>query len=160
MGYRGRTLQQFLAKFYRLDLPSMGADDKLDPDYNEPTISATTDRKGDLDREEMTAVMIPAQIEPDSFQRMMMRELGDTKSSVFAVTIHFADLEDRSLVDAATGLALIRPSDRLGAIYELDGTTLVHTFPNPPGMFVTEATPTFGIGRKRNLLLVRMQSRG
>jgi hypothetical protein len=46
----------------------------------------------------------------------------------------------------------------MGASYEMDGT-LVQTFPDPPGMYVTEATPQFGLGGKRNLLLVRMQSR-
>lgn len=158
MAYRGRLLQKFLVEMFQLDLQGMGEGSGLDPDYKEPVLADTNDGRGLPNRQELSPIMIPAQIEPDSFNRQSMKELGDQKTGVFAVTFHFIDLEQMGLVDMATGVALIRPSDRMGAIYEMDGT-LVQQFPDPPGMYVNEATPQFGIGGKRNLLLVRMQSR-
>jgi hypothetical protein len=150
---------------FQLDLEGMGegttvdgSDAALDPDYKEPVLVATDDGRGLPKREELPSIMIPAQIEPDSFNRQTMKELGDQKAGVFAVTFHFVDLEQMGLVDMATGVALIRPADRMGAIYQMDGT-LVQQFPDPPGMYVNEATPQFGLGGRRNLLLVRMQSR-
>ena len=160
MRYRGRLIHPFQVEMYQLDLEGMDEESVLDEDYGEPTLASTPDGRGELNRKELPPIRIPAQIEPDSFQRQMMRELGDVKAGVFAVCFHFADLERMGLVDIETGIAKIRPSDRMGAIYEMGGT-LAQQFPNPPGMFVTEATPTeFGLGGKRNLLLVRMQSRG
>ena len=150
MSYRGRLIHPFLVAMYRLDLAAMAAEGKLDEDYREV--------KGD--RMEMDPLLIPAQIEPDSFQRQMRKELGDVKAGVFGLTFHFADLEEMGLVDAATGIAQIRPNDRMGAIYKMDGV-LVQTFPDPPGMYVEEATPSgFGLGGERNLLIVRLMSRG
>ena len=151
MAYRGRLIHPFDVEMYRLDLAAMAAAGKLDEDYREV--------KGA--RIEMLPVLIPAQIEPDAFQRQMRKELGDVKAGVFGLTFHFADLEDLGLVDAATGIALIRPNDRMGAIYESGGGPLVQQFPDPPGMYVEEATPSgFGLGGKRNLLIVRLMSRG
>lgn len=159
MGYRGRLIFPFLVEMFQLDLQDMGEGASLDPDYEEPILVPTEDGKGEPDRREMPAIRIPGQIEPDSFNRQTMRELGDTKAGVFAVTFHFQDLEQRRLVDMETGIAMIRPGDRMGAVYDMGGT-LVQQFPDPPGMYVTEATPTgFGLGGKRNLLLVRLQSR-
>jgi hypothetical protein len=49
----------------------------------------------------------------------------------------------------------------MGAIYESSDGPLVQQFPDPPGMYVEEATPSgFGLGGKRNLLIVRLMSRG
>jgi hypothetical protein len=161
MGYRGRLINPFMVEIRRLALATMSTGSLQDPDYREPKLKSTTDRKGAPDRREMDAVRIPGQIEPDAFQRQMMKELGDTKASVFAVCFHFIDLEELGLVEAATGIALIRPDDRMSAIYKMDNETLVQTFPDPPGMYVVSADPTgYGLGGDRNLLLVRMQSRG
>jgi len=160
MRYRGRLVHPFLVEMFQLDLEGMDEESGLDPDYHEPTLSSTPDGRGELKRRELPPIRIPAQIEPDSFNRQTMRELGDVKAGVFGVCFHFADLEQMGLVDLETGIAKIHPSDRMGAIYEMDGK-LVQQFPAPPGMYVTEATPTgFGLGGKRNLLLVRLQSRG
>ncbi len=158
MAYRGRLLQRFLVEMCQLDLAGMEEAGYLDKDRKEPIMLPTADGRGTPARLELPLVQIPAQIEPDSFNRQQLRELGDVKAGVFAVCFHFADLEEMGLVDPESGIALIRPSDRMGAIHEMDGT-LVQTFPDPPGMYVTEATPQFGLGGKRNLLLVRMQSR-
>ena len=65
-------------------------------------------------------------------------------------------------MDDTTGDALIRPSDRLGAIYDTSGA-LVQEIRTPPGLFVKEARPMgFGLGRarpQRNLLIVSFHDR-
>jgi hypothetical protein len=64
-----------------------------------------------------------------------------------------------SLVDAATGEALLRINDRLAAIHRIDGA-LVQTVRTPPGLYATEVQPqSFGIGLSRNLLLVTFEER-
>lgn len=160
MRYRGRIINAMLVEMFQLDLQQMSTDGKLDPVYHEPVIEDTDDGKTKpARRESTTPLLIPAQIEPDSFNRQTMRELGNTKAGVFAFCCHFRDLEQMGLV-GDDGVARIRPGDRMSAIYRMD-RKLVMKFADPPGMYVTEATPTgFGLGGDRNLLLVRLQSRG
>ncbi|NVJ28857.1 hypothetical protein HUW62_47470, partial [Myxococcus sp. AM011] len=98
---------------------------------------------------------------------LRMAPSGNSPRTSFELVFHFRDLERLGLVDAATGDALIRPSDRLGALYDVAGA-LVQAVRTPPGLYVTEARPTgFGLHRRRprrNLLLVtfndRPQARG
>lgn len=167
MGYRGRLIHPLLIDLYRLDLAATNAITNpadlvtagMDPDYREPILIPTMDRKGESARQEMAVISIPGQIEPESFNRQQMVASGDQKGGFFGVTFHFAHLENLGLVDPSTGIALIAAGDRLGAIRKMDGT-LIQEFPNPPGLFVLEATPIgFGIGGDRNLLLVKFQSR-
>jgi hypothetical protein len=52
-------------------------------------------------------------------------------------------------VDAASGDALVRPGDRLAALYDKAGA-LVQAVRTPPGLYVTEARPTgFGLNMAR-----------
>jgi hypothetical protein len=165
--YRGRLLHPLLVDIYRLDLAataavtnsSDGRTAGLDPEYCEPIMVPTANRIGQSARREMAVLQLPGQIEPESFNRQQMVATGDQKGGFWGVTFHFADLEAASLVDTTTGLSLIKPGDRLGAIRKMDGT-LVQEFPDPPGMYCLEALPTgWGIGGERNLLLVKFQSR-
>ena len=105
---------------------------------------------------------VPCQVEPEAFEALRMATSGNTPRSSFELVFHFRDLERLGLVDAASGDALIRPSDRLGALYARDGQ-LVQAVRTRPGLYVTEARPIgFGLHRRRpsrNLLLVSFQDR-
>ena len=87
---------------------------------------------------------------------------GHTPRSSFALVFHFRDPEPPGLVAAASRDALIRPSDRVGALSARDGQ-LVQAVRTPPGLYVAEARPIgFGLHRRRpsrNLLLVSFQDR-
>lgn len=167
MGYRGRLIHPLLLELYRLDLAAMAGDPDgagaltggMDPDYREPATLPTDDGLGAANRIEMAPIILPAQIEPDAFNRQQMAAAGDQKTSMAGFTLHFLDLELAGLVDTETGRALIAPGDRVSRILSSAGDVL-HVYPNPPGLFVQEATPIgFGLGGDRNLLLLRCRSR-
>ena len=91
-----------------------------------------------------------------------MHASGNAPRSRIDLVLHFKDLERMALIDPASGDALIRPSDRLGGIYDKTGA-LVQAIRTPPGLYVTEARPIgFGLNRsrpRRNLLLVTFNER-
>ena len=87
---------------------------------------------------------------------------GNAPRSRIDLVFHFKDLARMGLVDGDTGDALLRPGDRLGALYDKAGA-LVQEVRTPPGLYVTEARPIgFGLNMarpRRNLLLVAFEDR-
>lgn len=135
----------------------------FDPDFREPVLlDADGDGVAEPFRREHPPVRVPCQVEPEAFQAVRMAAAGNTPRSGFDLVFHFKDLERLGLVDPTTGDALIRPSDRLGGLYDLRGQ-LVQAVRTPPGLYVTEARPLgFGLSRRRphrNLLLVSFEDR-
>lgn len=169
---RGRLIFAFLAQLFRLDTRATAA---LDPDGAGPLTSGydddfkegvLVDRDGDgigeRVRVEHPPLQIPCQVEPAEFEALGMFPSGNAPRSKLTLLFHFKDLERMGLVDAATGDALVRPGDRLGAILDRTGV-LVQAIRTPPGLFVTEARiGGFGFGLlrpHRNLLLVSFSDR-
>jgi hypothetical protein len=169
---RGQLIFKFLAEIHRLDPAAMAARDPdgpgplesgYDPDFKEPVlIDEDDDGVGEAWRLELPAVRVPCQVEPEAFEAIRMTGSGNAPRSSLDLVFHFKDLERLGLVDGATGDALIRPGDRLGAIYDLAGS-LVQAVRTPPGLYVTEAKPVgFGLNRRRprrNLLVVSLEDR-
>lgn len=168
---RGNLIFRFAAELFRLDTTAMAADPDgpggfasgYDPDFREPVlIDADGDGVAEPFRREYPPVRVPCQVEPQAFDAQRMTQSGNAPRSSIGLVFHFRDLERLALVDAATGDALIRPGDRLGALYALDGQ-LVQAIRTPPGLYVTEARPIgFGLHRprpSRNLLLVSFHDR-
>lgn len=169
---RGHLIFEFFAELYRLDTLAMATVDPdgagpltggYDPDFKEPVL---VDEDGDGVAEplrlEHPPIRVPCQVEPDALEDLRMTTSGNTPRSSLKLVCHFRDLERLGLVDAASGSALIRPGDRLGALYTRDGVH-VETVRNPPGLYVTEARPSgYGLHRRRprrNLLLVSLEDR-
>jgi hypothetical protein len=157
---RGRLLFVLFAEFARVDRDAMalGAPD-VDPDFREPRILASEpDAVGVRARRELPPVRVPCQVEPESFEALHMVGAGNEPLSRVQLVLHFRDLEERGLVDAATGRALIAPGDRMTGFYDRTGT-LVQT----ADLYVVEARPIgFGFGLlrpRRNLLLVVLEAR-
>lgn len=168
---RGSLIFVFLAELFRLDTRSMAADPDgigpwtsgYDPDFKEQIlVDADGDGIAEDGRREFLPVRVPCQVEPQALEVLRMTAAGNTPQSDLNLVFHFRDLERLALVDAASGEAMIRPGDRLGAIYDRAGT-LVQSIRNPPGLFVVEARPIgFGLFRprsSRNLLLVSLADR-
>lgn len=134
-----------------------------DADFKEPVlIDRDDDGIAEPLRREFPPVLVPCQLEPEAFATLRMASSGNAPRSEFVLIFHFRDLERLGLVDATTGDALIRSSDRLVAIRDRAGA-LVQAIRSPPGLYVTESRPIgFGLHRahpRRNLLLVTFQDR-
>lgn len=166
---RGHLIYRFLAEIHRLDTTAMASEPHgphpsgYDSDFKEPVlVDLDDDGIADPFRREHPPVRIPCQVEPEAFEALRMTSAGNAPRTSFDLVFHFRDLERLGLVDADTGDALIRPSDRLGALCGIDGR-LVQSIRTPPGLYVTEARPFgFGLNRRRpsrNLLLVSFQDR-
>ena len=120
---RGRLIFPFLAELHRLDTAAMATVDPdgvgaltggYDPDFKEPVlVDADDDGVAEPFRREHPPVRVFCQVEPEAFEALRMATSGNTPRSSFDLVFHFRDLERLGLVDAASGDALIRPSDRL-----------------------------------------------
>jgi hypothetical protein len=153
---RGRLIFPFGIEIRRLD----GKSTQTDSLWREPKLVGTTNKIGKLGRKELDPVVIPGQFAVGSdFMALQMLANGNASKTDFKLIFHFADLEERGLVEEATGTSLIRVGDRLSAVYNIDDETLIQAVPDPPGAFIKEAEPRFGLGRQRNLLICTFVSR-
>jgi hypothetical protein len=162
---RGKLIFPFWCELARLDTVATAADPDgagvysagYDPDFKEPVKLSQGEGPGESHREEKSLVKIPAQIEPQTLDRLQMFASGNVPDARMAVVMHFRYLEQNGLVDTTTGEPLIRIGDRLNAIYDKAGT-LVQTI--RPELYVTEVRPIgYGLGHARNLLLVVFDDR-
>ena len=169
---RGRLIFSFLAELFRLDTHAMATVDPdgggpletgYDPDFKElVVVDQDDDGIGERRRAEHEPVRVPCQVDTKVFEELRMFASGNAPRSRIDLVFHFKDLERLGLVDAASGDALVRPGDRLAALYDKAGA-LVQSVRTPPGLYVTEARPTgFGLNMarpRRNLLLVAFEDR-
>jgi len=169
---RGRLIFVFLAELHRLDTKSIALEDPdsegpltggYDRDFKEPVlVDLDDDGVSERIRREYPPIKVPCQVEPNTFEALSMHASGNVPDSEISLVFHFNDLERLDLVNVDTGDALIRPGDRLGAIYDKQGK-LIQRIRNPPGLYVKEARPIgFGLNMsnpRRNLLLVTFTDR-
>ena len=130
----------------------------FDPVFREPIkVPAVSGQgPGTTNRKEKPPVIIPAQIEPDQWEKLNMVTTGNEADTAFGVVLHFRWLEANDFVDVQ-GNAKINVNDRLVAIYDCKGN-VVFT-PREP-MYVDNILPmSFGLGHSRNLLQVTFRSR-
>ena len=166
---RGRLIYPFTVEIARLDTAATAADPDgagpltsgYDEDFREPVkVPVTGKQTGVSARKELAPIKLPAQIEPDLWEGLAALAGGTSPQFAMSLVLHFIDLESNSLVDLATGDALIRTNDRLVSIRNINTDDLIQLVPNPPGLFVSEVQPRgFGLGPDRNLLLVKFQDR-
>ena len=169
---RGRLVFPFLAELSRLDTHAMATVDPdgagpleagYDPDFKEPVlVDRDDDGIGERVRAEHPPVRVPCQVDTKVFEELRMFASGNAPRSRLDLVFHFKDLERLGLVDPGTGDALVRPGDRLGALYDKAGE-LVQAVRTPPGLYVTEARPSgFGLNMarpRRNLLIATFEDR-
>lgn len=163
---RGRLINPFLAEIARLDTVATAADPDgggplvtgYDPDFKETLVLEEAGQRRDA-RQEMPPIRIPCQVEVGAFEALQQLAAGNSPNSQVALVFHFRDLESMGLVDPETGDALLRVNDRLVAIRDMAGN-LVQAVRARPGLYATEVQPqSFGLGRARNLLIVRWEER-
>ncbi|HTP30229.1 MAG TPA: hypothetical protein VMK12_31795 [Anaeromyxobacteraceae bacterium] len=163
---RGRLLNAFVAELAQLDVAATAADPDgsgplasgYDPDFKETVLLPTGGSVGTDARKEKPALLLPCQVEVGAFEALQELASGNSPASRVTLVFHFRDLEERGLVDPATGDALIRVNDRLVAIRDRHDS-FVQAIRTPPGLYVREAQPQFGLGTSRNLLAVTFEQR-
>ncbi len=157
---RGRLIFPFEVELCRFNVQETAAAPGFDSTWREPKLVSTSDGLGSSGRKEYDPIRVPGQFAQGSdFMLLQMAANGNLAKTRFQILFHFRDLEDLELIDQSTGTALIRVGDRLSAVYNIDDYSLIQSFPNPPGVFITEARPQFGMGGTRNLLVCSFQSR-
>jgi hypothetical protein len=164
---RGRLLQAFAAELAQLDTAATAADPDgpgpltsgYDADFQETVLVPSEGPRGRDARREKPVTRVPCQIEVQSFGELAELTAGNSPRSHLVLVFHFADLERLGLVDPTTGDALLRVGDRLVAIRDLRTDALVQAVRTPPGLYLTEPQPQFGLGGRRNLLLATFGER-
>jgi hypothetical protein len=156
---RGRLIFPFLAGLYRLDTAGTEAVG-YDKRFRAPTVQRPVGpegaRKGS--RRELAEIRLPCQVETENVEKQRQGPGGNMPDGKIWLVFHFSALEVLGLVDA-NGDAKLRVNDRLDAIYTKTGA-LERRFADPPGMYCVEARPiAFGIGGRKNLLLVTFDDR-
>lgn len=159
---RGRLIFSFLAELFRLDTlaTASGIPSGFDPDFKEARVEDVTgDGVGERIRNEHPPIRLPCQVEPKTFEELAAFASGNSPRAQINLVFHFKDLERIGLVDENRE-SMIRPGDRLGAIYD-KANVLVQAIRNP--MYAIDARPMgFGLHRakpSRNLLFVTFDSR-
>jgi hypothetical protein len=156
-------MMPFAAELARLDTAGMAAGPPpgYDPDFDEPILVDTDgDGVGVPLRRELPPIRVRCQVEPQLLEDQVQTAGGNVPRSRMGLVFHYRELERRGLVDETSGEALIRPGDRLVAIYDVRGQ-LVQAMRTP--LYVTEARPIgFGLSSRRplrNLLLCVLEDR-
>jgi hypothetical protein len=167
---RGRLINPFLLEIARLDIESTAGDPDgagprtsgYDDVYRETAVLPSGNLIGTDARVEYPLVRVPAQLHtgptPGQLMALKATVTGNVAAAFLQALMMFDDLERLELVDGDTQTALVKVGDRLNAIYTMDGV-LVQQIPTPPGMYVVQAVPIFGLGGTRNLLEVSFESR-
>jgi hypothetical protein len=164
---RGRLHQAFLAELAQLDPVATAADPDgpgslssgYDPDFQETVLLPSTRGPGQDTRRERPPIQVPCQVEVQAFGELAEFVTGNSPRSRLVLVFHFADLERLGLVEPATGDARLRVGDRLVAIRDRRSGDLVQAVRTPPGLYLIEPQPQFGLGGRRNLLLATFGDR-
>jgi len=130
----------------------------FDSDFCETVMVPQLTGLGRDARKEKT-VVVPCQVEVASFEALEEVLGGASPRSRLTLVFHFRDLERLNLVDARTGEPLIGQNDRLVAIRDFRTGDVVQAIRTPPGLYITELQPQFGLGGRRNLLLAAFGER-
>lgn len=155
MSYRGRLLQPFVAHLARLDTDATRNFDPAGYDdvFRAPTLRYESGVRIE-NRQEMATIQLRCQVEMGQWRAQRQAASGETPDTRLTLVFHQAELEQKSLIDPATGDPLIRVNDRLVAIYDVRGNLVQTIAKDQGGLYVVEVQPTaYGLGRRRNLVV-------
>ena len=145
--YRGRLIHRFKADIRRLDLVATGNVAGYDRDFREPKRVSGTAPEGEASRVEMDALLIPCQYEKVRFRDPQRTPDGNNPQSMIEIIVHRRDLQRLALMND-NGVPTLRAMDRIDAIYEWDGTTVVQDFSSFP-TYIDKIEPEGATGVRR-----------
>jgi len=155
-----RLVRPLVAEIAQLDTVATAAVDPAgpaiwgyDPDFKEPVVAAPeSEGIGTSQRQEKAPIRVPAQVEFGPFEQLRQAFSGNLPDSRIVLVMDFEDLERLGLIDPGGNETLLRPNDRIVQI--LNGhAEVIEAFPSPPGMFITELRPGYGLDADRNIIL-------
>jgi hypothetical protein len=146
---RVRLVRPLLAEIAQLDTLATAQAPGYDPDFQEPRASM---------RREKPPIQVHTQVEITAHEVLQQSMAGNVPDSRLVLVMDFEDLSRRGLIDPATNETTLRVGDRLVRLLNGIGV-LIETYPNPPGMFLTELRAVCGLERDRNLLLAFFNDR-
>lgn len=167
---RGRLIFPFIVELGLLDTAATAADPDgpgpltsgYDDEFREPIIRAPVSGsgRGELARVENVR-RFRAQVEDDTADVLNMAAAGNSPTNTMGLVFHFIDLERAGAVNLVTGKPVIKaPGARLISICNPRTGELIERFDESPGLYATQAKSMgFGLGPRRNLLLVLFQER-
>jgi len=157
------TIWTYTVVIGRLNTAAMEAAGVYNDVLREPVLSDSDgDGVGETVREE-TELEVPAQIATDTWEKLRLAAGGLAPSTEIAIAFDREELEIADMLDT-TGETLLRQSDRLIRVDDMDGVTIM-TFPTDPNeddyrppLVATSIRPTGFMGAQ-NLVDVIFQQR-
>lgn len=146
---RGRLIQQFKARLYRLDTATQETAGQFDDIFRSPVKTDTAgDGHGAVVRTERTAELVACQVASPRYENRSQTDAGNDPDSEVTLYFHAPDLEAAGLFDSTTGRPLMQVGTRLDAL--LDRMTEAVVLSYPDGMFCEESSPVgFGLNMAR-----------
>lgn len=143
----------------QLDTNAIRAASGFDDDFREYTlVDSDSDGIGEAQRIEKAHITLSAQIATRHHEFADQAPHGQVpKTDNLELTFSFQELEALGL-RAADGRALLVPGDRLVRIEDQNGNT-VHTYPDPPGMYLIASRPSGFLGQQPNILVCTFADR-
>lgn len=129
----------------------------FDDDFQEIVVVSTPQGRK-TDRDELASVFIPSQIEDPTFDVLRQLAGGAQLDTKLTVVWAMKDLLALGLVVPETGEPRVRQNDRLVSIRDKH-MNLVQAIRTPPGLYVLEVRPTWGVAQARDLFVVSFQDR-
>lgn len=130
----------------------------FDDDFDEIVVVSQPSGTRQSDRLEKAAVFIPSQVEDPTFDVLRQLAAGGQLDTKLSLVWAMKDLEALGLLARGTGEPLIRSGDRLVSLRDRT-MRIVQTIRTPPGLYVTEVRPAWGIAQHRDLFVVSFQDR-
>ena len=127
-----------------------------DDDFKEIVVVSAPTRTSE--RQEQDSIFVPSQIESPSLEMLEQMAAGNVPDSKMMLVWARKDLEELHLIVPETGECLVRVNDRLVSIRD-KCMNLIQAIRSPPGLYVTEVRPTWGIAGHRDLFVVTLDDR-
>jgi hypothetical protein len=128
----------------------------FDDDFREIVVFSAPQRESA--KQERPPLFIPSQIESPTLEMLMQMGAGNTPDSKVTLVWARKDLVARDLIVPETGETLIRVNDRVVAIRD-KCMNLIRKIRTPPGLYITEIRPTWGMAALGDLFVVTLEDR-
>lgn len=127
-----------------------------DDDFREIVVVSAPLRTSE--RHEQPPILIPSQVEAPTWEMLLQMSAGNVPDTKLTLVWAYKDLLALHLIVEETGECLVRVNDRVEAIYD-SCRNLIQRIRTPPGLYVTEVRPTWGLAAHRDLFLVTLDDR-